>query len=102
MNDDYRALNMTAQVAEVKNTLMSVYQVLLAGNTVHFEAGNSYIENVWTGNRTPIIERHGSFEIGLWVPKTTSKPRPASEPVSKPPGADKPNQNPFARRDTKS
>ena len=102
MNDEYRAMNMTAQVAGVKNTLMSVYQVLLAGNTVHFESGNSYIDNGWTGNRTPIIEKQGSFEIGLWVPKTKPKPKPTSELVSRPPAAEKSDQNLFVRRDARS
>ena len=102
MNDEYRALNMTAQVAGVKNTLMSVYQVLLAGNAVHFETGNSYIENTWTGSRTPIIEKHGSFEIGLWVPKSGKKSKPTSSPTNNVPNVGSPAKGPFARRDTES
>ena len=73
MSDEYRSMSMTAQVADVKNTLMSVYQVLRAGNSVHFEIGNCYIKNQRTGNRIPIVEKQGSFEIGLWVPKSKKR-----------------------------
>ena len=102
MSDEYRPLNMTAQVAGVKNTLMSVYQVVLAGNAVHFESGNSYIENTWTGNRTPIIERHGSYEVGLWVPKSSKKNKLPSVQTSKPTNSVGRDNGPFARRDTES
>ena len=66
-------MSMLAQVADVKNTLMSVYQVLRAGNSVHFEVSNCYIKNQRTGNRIPIVEKQGSFEIGLWVPKSEKR-----------------------------
>ena len=73
MSDEYRSMTMTAQVADVRNTLMSVYQILLAGHSVHFERGNCYIKNQRTGNRNPIVEKQGSFEIGLWVPKSKNR-----------------------------
>ena len=70
---------------------MSVYQVLRAGNRVHFEIGNCYIENQWTGSRIPIVEKQGSFEIGLWVPKSEKQ----VEQVTDQPNAPKIGQNPF-------
>ena len=47
--------------------------MLEAGNRVHFEPGNCYIEHMTTGARTNIIEKNGSYEIGFWVPKLKVK-----------------------------
>ena len=70
--DNFQSLSLTAQVAEVSTTLGSVNQMLKAGNRVHFEAGNSYIEHVRTGRRTKIEEKNGTFEVGVWVPRASS------------------------------
>ena len=59
---------MTAQVADVKTTLGSVNQMLRAGNIVHFETGNCYVEDTRTGRRTAVEEKGGTFEVGIWVP----------------------------------
>ena len=59
---------MIAQVADVKTTLGSVNQMLKAGNRVHFEIGNCYIEEICTGKKTMIEEKGGTFEVGIWVP----------------------------------
>ena len=69
LGDQWQSLSLIAQVADVKSTLGSVYQMLNAGNKVHFEKDNCYIENKRTGVRTPIQEVDGTFEIGVWVPK---------------------------------
>ena len=66
-------MNMTAQVADVKTTLGSVNQMLKAVNRVHFETGNCYIEHVRTGVRTEIQEKNGTFEVGIWVPKSRNQ-----------------------------
>ena len=66
--DQYQPLNMTAQVADVKTTLGSVNQMLKAGNRVHFEIGNCYVEDTRTGKRTIIEEKGGTFEVGIRVP----------------------------------
>ena len=68
MGDQFQPLNMTAQVADVKTTLGSVNQMLKAGNIVHFENGNCYVECVRTGRRTKVEEKGGTFEVGIWVP----------------------------------
>ena len=70
VGDQYQLLNMTAQVAEVKSTLGSVHQMVRAGNCVHFEPGNCYIEHVAIGRRAPMMEK-GTFEVGIWVPKSS-------------------------------
>ena len=65
---------MVAQVADVKSTLVSVHRLLEAGNRVHFEPGNCYVEHITTRKRTNIIERNGAFEVGFWVPRAPAKP----------------------------
>ena len=69
-------------MADVKTTLGSVYQMLKAGNKVHFEKDICYIENDHTGMRTPIQEVAGTFEIGVWVPKLPEKRVKWSHPIS--------------------
>ena len=69
VGDQFQLLHLTAQIADVKNTLGSVHQMVRAGNCVHFESGNCYIQHMQTGQRTPIEERNGTFEVGIWVPK---------------------------------
>ena len=49
--------------------LGSVHQIMRAGNRVHFEQGNCYVENVSRGRRTRIDENGGTFEVGIWVQK---------------------------------
>ena len=73
LGDQFQQLNMTAQVADVKTTLGSVNQMLKAGNVVHFETGNCYIEDTRTGRKTKMEEKGGTFEVGIWVPKATNR-----------------------------
>merc|ERR1711888_188641 len=75
LGDWYQPLSMTAQVADVKTTLGSVNQMLKAGNRVHFETGNCYVEHMSTGVRTEIQEKNGTFEVGIWVPKSGNQQR---------------------------
>ena len=53
IGDQYQLLSMTAQVADVKTTLGSVHQMLKAGNIVHFETGNCFVQHTCTGKKTP-------------------------------------------------
>ena len=59
--------NLKAQVAGVKTQLGSVYHMIKAGNSLVFDSEGSYMMNKATGQRQPITERAGSFEIDLWV-----------------------------------
>ena len=72
-SDVYRPISMIAQVAGVKSALLSVNRLLEAGNRVHFEVGNCYVEHVQSGLKTEVIERNGAFEIGFWVPRAQSE-----------------------------
>ena len=71
--DRFNPISVTAQVAEVKTALASVHQMLKSGNKVHFEPGNCYVQQMTTGKKTKIEEKNGTFEIGLWVPKSRSR-----------------------------
>ena len=68
-SDAYRPMTMVAQVAGVKSALVSVHRLLEAGNKVHFERGNCYVEHTKSKIRTDIAERNGAFEVGFWIPK---------------------------------
>ena len=68
VGDQFQPINMIAQVAGVRTALGSVHRMVQAGNLVHFEQGNCYIQHKESGQVTPIIETHGAYEIGLWVP----------------------------------
>ena len=59
---------MVAQVADVSTALGSVHKMVEMGNVVHFESGNCYIMNPQTGRVTPIEEKGGAFEVGIWIP----------------------------------
>ena len=69
--DEFQTLNLIAQVADVKTALASVFRMVEAGNAVHFEKGNCFIQHLATGAVTPMLERSGGYEIGLWVPTGT-------------------------------
>ena len=60
ISDEYQPLNITAQVADVRTMLGSVYQIMRAGNRVHFEKGNCYVENTNKGRKTKIQEKDGT------------------------------------------
>ena len=72
VGDQYQLVSLTTQVADVKTTLGSVYQMLKAGSRVHFENGNCFIEHIKSGKKTKIEEKMGTFEVGVWVPKSTA------------------------------
>ena len=99
--DEFQSLSLTAQVAEVSTTLGSINQMLKAGNRVHFEAGNSYIEHVRTGKRTRIEEKNGTFEVGVWVPKAAegSNPKQGYNPLRQAAREDY-NRSSFQRQDS--
>ena len=86
-------MTMIAQVAGVKSALVSVHRLLEAGNRVHFERGNCYVEHVKSGAKTDIAERNGSFEVGFWVPKAQENQTDRS-------GMKTENERSFPRQDT--
>ena len=57
-----------AHVADVGTALGSVYKMVQNGNVVHCEQGKRYIKHIPSRRVTPMREREGAFEIGIWVP----------------------------------
>ena len=73
-------VDMAMQVAEVTKPLGSVRAMLKAGNRVHFEPGNCYVQHMASGRITPIEEKAGTFEIGVWIPKSKVKRETTTQP----------------------
>ena len=61
-------MNMIMNVADVKKTLASAYQMCQAGNKIILDSEHSYIVNKATGNKTTIQVNNGEFQFDLWVP----------------------------------
>ena len=96
IGDQFQPLSMTAQVADVKTTLGSVNQMLKAGNIVHFETGNCYVEDLRTGRKTKVEEKNGTFEIGIWIPAAASVNQCSAASVNQCQGA---NRATFHKQD---
>ena len=61
-------IELTMQVAQVRNPLASVKKMCAAGNRVVFEQKQSYVENLKSGARIPIVSQNGSYHVMLTVP----------------------------------
>ena len=68
VTDEWNEFSIEAEVADVKRPLASVCKICEAGNRVVFEQGNSYIENIKTGNRTMIEETGKGYRVKVWLP----------------------------------
>ena len=64
--------------------------MLKAGNRVHFEPGNCYVEHIASGRRTKIEEKEGTYEIGVWIPNVPARARAPNPSASVHPGNAKP------------
>ena len=65
-------MNLIMNVADVKKTLASAFQIVAAGNKVVLDIDHSYIVDKATGEKTIITVENGEFNFDLWVPA----PRP--------------------------
>ena len=70
VTEDGVNLDLTAQVADVKQPLAAVRKICKAGNRVVFddEESECYIENKETKARTQISFEDGTYAVKLWVP----------------------------------
>jgi hypothetical protein len=59
--------NLTLQVCDVNQGLLSVAKMAQAGNRVVFDKAGSFVENKLTGERTWLQEKSGMFVMKLWV-----------------------------------
>ena len=65
-------------VADVKKTLASAFQIVAAGNKVVLDMDYSYMVDKTTGENTTINIENGEFNFDLWVPA----PNPGQPPVT--------------------
>ena len=68
MADDWSPVVVKAEVANVRRCLGSVIRMCEAGNVVHFEDGNNYIQNVKSGQRTYMRNNGKGYVVDMWVP----------------------------------
>ena len=76
-HDEGIARTITAQVADVKQPLMSVARLVQAGHRVVFDAPGAYIEQKDSRERIWLHEQGGMYMLKLWV-NSTSKPTDAA------------------------
>ena len=65
---EYKPMDMIMNVADVKKTLASAFQIVAAGNKVMLDLDYSYVQDKATGERTTINIENGEFIFDLWVP----------------------------------
>jgi hypothetical protein len=65
---EFKPMNLVMNVADVKKTLASAFQICAAGNKVILDIEHSYIVNKATGEKTIINIENGEFNFDLWVP----------------------------------
>ena len=56
-----------AQVCEVNKALLSVRRLVEAGNRVVFDAGGSYIEDIYRGEKMYLQEKQGMYSLKVWT-----------------------------------
>ena len=74
-NDEGAPVPMRYQVAEVRKPLTSVSKICDRGNRVTFCRNGSYVQNLFTGQRTPLRREGGVYMLDLWLaPKFSNAP----------------------------
>ena len=68
-SDEGVARGLTVQVTDVNKALLSVSKIVRKGHRVVFELGNSYIEDLSTGECMALKERGGMYMLKLWAKK---------------------------------
>ena len=68
ISSEFNQTNMIMNVADVKKTLASAFQIVAAGNKVVLDVDYSYIVDKQTGEKTTINIENGEFNFDLWVP----------------------------------
>ncbi len=68
-SDEGVAKGLTVQVTDVNKALLSVSNIVRNGHRVVFEQGNSYIEDLSTGECMAMRERGGMYMLKLWAKK---------------------------------
>ena len=78
ISSEFKTMNLIMNVADVKKTLASAFQIVAAGNRVVLDPEYSYIVDKTTGEKTTINVENGEFNFDLWVPA----PSPGQPPMA--------------------
>ena len=70
MTDDWSPVVVKAEVADVRRCLGSVIRMCEAGNVVHFETGNNFIQHVKSGKKTYMRNNGKVSAVDMWVPNS--------------------------------
>ena len=68
ISSEFKQMNLIMNVADVKKTLASAFQIVAAGNKVVLDIDYSYVVDKQTGEKTTINIENGEFNFDLWVP----------------------------------
>ena len=76
MTDNWNQFTVKAEVADVRRCLGSVMRICEAGNVVHFETNNNFIQNKTSGKNTFMRNNGKGYVVDMWVPdgKETGSP----------------------------
>jgi hypothetical protein len=106
ISSEFKEMNLIMNVADVKKTLASAYQIVAAGNKVILDIEHSYIVNKATGEKTAINIENGEFNFDLWVPAPHPEQPPLkyangvyTEIVTEEDESERPNQTVFPRQE---
>ena len=75
---------LTCKVGPVRKMLLSVNDMLSKGNRVIFDPQGSYVENITTGDWTPIEQKNGIFLMKLWVKRNPQNRASSGNPPAAP------------------
>ena len=65
--EDYTGMGLNVQIADVTKPLLSVREMVQAGQRVVFDSTGSYAENKFTGKRQYFKDKQGSYVLELWM-----------------------------------
>ena len=71
--EDEQSRRITAQVTEVDEPLLSVYQIVKHGSSVVFKPSGSYIDTPG-GQRLPLKSVGNVYKLKMWVPRNQAEP----------------------------
>ena len=75
---------LTCKVGPVRKMLLFVNGMLSKGNRVTFDPQGSHVENITTGDWTPIEQKNGTFFMKLWVKRSPHNNAPSRNPPATP------------------
>ena len=76
VTDQWQKRKMTCRVGKVRRMLLAAAEMVKKGNRVVLDPKKSFIENLTTGERTPLYIKNGIFMMKIWVPRNKAQKGP--------------------------